>query len=284
MQSNAQTMQFYRDLLDKLRVLPGVESATVVENAPGKQVSDNNGLMLDGVFQHGRTQKYAMLRTDTVGPDFFHVLGIPILQGRGITAADTVAAPHVIVVNRTLADRFLPHANPLGHTIGPKGHQYTIVGVARNSKYTSVDEAKMPMAWYAYAQVPAIPPMTAELHSYGDPLAMLQTVRRVVAQIDPNLPLEDPQTQQALFDRSYFFNTLTAELTTFFGLLAEVPVAVGLYGTLAIAWAAAHRRLACAWRWARRARTCGGWCCARACGWSRLEWLWGCRCRWARAN
>lgn len=67
----------------------------------------------------------------------------------------------------------------------------------------------MPMAWYPYAQVPAIPPMTVEMHTYGDPLDMLPTVRRVVAQIDPNLPLEDPQTQQALFDSSYFFNTLT---------------------------------------------------------------------------
>ena len=91
----------------------------------------------------------------------------------------------------------------------------------------------MPMAWYPYAQVPAIPPMTVEMHTYGDPLDMLPTVRRVVAPIDPNLPLEDPQTQQALFDSSYFFNTLTAELTTFFGLLAALLVAIGLYGTLA---------------------------------------------------
>ena len=91
----------------------------------------------------------------------------------------------------------------------------------------------MPMAWYPYAQVPAIPPMTVEMHTYGDPLDMLPTVQRVVAQIDPNLPLEDPQTQQALFDSSYFFNTLTAGLTTFFGLLAALLVAIGLYGTLA---------------------------------------------------
>lgn len=233
MQSNAQTVQFYQNLLDKLRVLPGVESATVVENAPGKQVSDNNGLVLDGVIQHGRTQKYAMLRTNTVGPDFFHVLGIPIVRGRDITVADTATAPHVVVVNQTFVDRFLPNTSPLGHTIGPKGDQYSIVGVVRDSKYTSVDEPRMPMAWYPYAQVPAIPPMTVELHTYGDPLAMLPTVRRVVTQIDPNLPLEDPQTQRALFDSSYFLNTLSAQLTTFFGLLAALLVAIGLYGTLA---------------------------------------------------
>ncbi len=228
-----QAAEFYRDLLDKLRALPGVESATVVENVPGRQVSDNNGLVLDGVVQHGRSQKYAHLRTNTVGPDFFHVLGIPILRGRGITAADTANAPPVVIVNQTFVDRFLPHTDPLGHTIGGAKYAYTIVGVARDSKYTSVDEKKMPMAWYPYMQVPAVPPMSVELHTTGDPLAILPTVRRAVNQIDPNLPLEDPETQRALFDSSYFFNTLTAELTTFFGLLAALLVAIGLYGTLA---------------------------------------------------
>ncbi len=63
-----------------------------------------------------------MLRTNTVGPDFFHVLGIPLLQGRSITPLETATAAHVVVVNETLVDRFLPHSNALGHTIGAKGH------------------------------------------------------------------------------------------------------------------------------------------------------------------
>jgi ABC-type antimicrobial peptide transport system permease subunit len=89
------------------------------------------------------------------------------------------------------------------------------------------------MAWYSYAQVPGAGAMNVELRTTGDPLAILPTVRKAVAQIDPNLPLEDPQTQQAVFEKSYFFNTLTAGLTTFFGLLAALLVAIGLYGTLA---------------------------------------------------
>jgi len=233
MKSDAQTLQVYQNLLDKLGVLPGVESATVTENRLGKGWSDNSGLVLDGVDQHDTSQKYAELRTNDVGPDFFHVLGIPILQGRGITAADTADAPHVAVVNQTLVDLLLQHTNPLGHTLGPKGHSFTIVGVARDSKFTSVDEPKMPMAWYPYAQVPGTGAMSVELRTLGNPLAILPTVRRVVRQINPNLPLDDPQTQQAVFDRSYFFNALTAGLTTFFGLLAALLVAIGLYGTLA---------------------------------------------------
>ncbi len=232
MKSDAQAVQFYQNLLDKLRVLPGVESATVTDNRLGAGWSDNNNVVLDGVMKPSKGMN-DLLRTNNVGPDFFHALGIPILQGRGITAADTADAQHVAVVNQTLVDRFLPHTNPLGHTLGPKGHTFTIVGVARDSKFTSVDEPKMPMAWYPYAQVPGTGAMSVELRILGNPLAILPTVRRVVRQINPNLPLDDPQTQQAVFDRSYFFNALTAGLTTFFGLLAALLVAIGLYGTLA---------------------------------------------------
>ena len=232
--SNEQVSQFYRNLLDKLRVLPGVESATVEMSPPGGGGSNNNSLILDGVVQHGSSGKGAELRSNVVGSDFFHVLGIPILQGRGIRSSDTATSEHVIVVNQTLVDEFLPHTNPLGHTIGRKDDMDTIVGVARDSKFTSVDEPKMPMAWSPFVQGPSVfSEEYVELHTYGDPMAILPTVRRVVAQIDPNLPVEDPRTQQELFADSYAMNSLTAELTTFFGLLAALLVAIGLYGTLA---------------------------------------------------
>lgn len=231
MKSDAQTVQFYQNLLDKLRVLPGIESATVTENRLGTGWSDNTNVVLDGVAKPAQGMN-DLLRTNEVGSDFFHVMGIPILQGRALTPADAVGSQRVAVVNQTFADRFLPHANPIGHTLGEK-HTATIVGVARDSKYTSVDEPKMAMAWYFYAQAPITGAMNVELRTAGNPLAMLPTVRRVIAGIDPNLPLEDPQTQQALFEKSYFFNALTAGLTTFFGLLAALLVAIGLYGTLA---------------------------------------------------
>ncbi len=232
--SNEQIIQFYRSLLDKLRVLPGVESATIEENAPGIGNADNNGLVLDGVIQNGNGKSDdTLLRSNIVGPDFFHVLGIPIVQGRGITSADTASSEHVVVVNQTLVDRFLPHTNPLGHTIGTGKYVHTIVGVARDSKFTSVDEPKMPMAWYPFMQGTPFTEMYVEMHTYGDPMAVLPMVRRVVRQIDPNLPVEDPRTQKELFANSYVMNSLTAELTTFFGLLAALLVAIGLYGTLA---------------------------------------------------
>jgi len=230
--SNAEVIHFYQNLLDKLRVLPGVESATVEMQAPGTGGANNWPLVLDGVAMHSKSSDVT-LQSNDVGSDFFHVLGIPILQGRGITAADTADSEHVVVVNQTLVDRFLPHTDPLGHTIGSKDNAYTIVGVVRDSKYTSVDEPKMPMAWFPYEQEPSVFSQMVELHTYGDPMAILPSVREAVRRIDPDLPVEDPQTQKELFANSYVMNSLTAELTTFFGLLAALLVAIGLYGTLA---------------------------------------------------
>ena len=231
--SNAEVVHFYQNFLDKLRALPGVESATVAMGVPGAGSSNNGSLVLDGVTPHGKSGDVS-LRSNDVGPDYFHVMGIPILQGRGITAADMPDTERVVVVNQTLADQFFPHSNPLGHTIGPKDDRYTIVGVARNIEYTRVDEPKMPMAWFPYAQKSSVfSEMAVELRSNGDPMALLPSVAKLLQQIDPNLPVEDAASQQAIIEGSYAMTSLTAELTTFFGLLAALLVAIGLYGTLA---------------------------------------------------
>jgi predicted permease len=233
--SDLEAKHFYQTLLDRLRVLPGVESATLLENRLGSGWSDNNDVLVDGVNPLGASSKEpAMLRSNSVGPDFFHVLGIPIVAGRNITDADTAGSLKIAIINETFAKRFLPHQNPLGHRIGgtKPDQQRIVVGVVRDSKYTSVDEDPTPMAWYPYMQTSRIGPMNVELRTYGTPMRVLSGVYRVVHGIDPNLPLQRPLTQQAQFEESYAEQTLLARLAIFFGALAAVLVAIGLYGTL----------------------------------------------------
>ncbi|HEY5084498.1 MAG TPA: ABC transporter permease, partial [Rhizomicrobium sp.] len=171
--SNAEVIHFYQNFLDKLRTLPGMESATVAMGVPGTGGANNNPLVLDGVAPHGESGA-VNLQSNLVGPDYFHVLGIPILQGRDIASADMPDSEHVVVVNQTLVDKFLPHTDPLGHTIGPKGYRYTIVGVARDIENTSVDQPKVPMAWFPYTQEPSVfSEMAVEMRTYGDPQAIM---------------------------------------------------------------------------------------------------------------
>jgi predicted permease len=233
--SKQQVNEFYQTLLARLRVLPGVESATFVENRPGTGWSSNNEAIIDGVSPAAGTGKIAPLRSNTVGPDFFHVMGIPVLLGRGITDADTAASPRITVVNQTFMDRYLHKQSPLGHQVGPKGFQRTIVGVVGNSIYTGLDEEDRPMMWTPYTQVggTGAGKLEVEMRVNGDPLSALPNARRVVREMDPNIPLLDPTTQQEQFEDSISGKRLFSRLAVFFGLLAGLLVATGLYGTLA---------------------------------------------------
>ena len=225
-QANVDGHTFYRQLLDRLKQMPGVESVSIVRNRPGTGWSDNNDFILDGVLQQG-----SLLRTDNVGPDFFHTMGIPILAGRDITAADTLEAHNIAIVNETFVKKYLGATNPLGHMLGSGTNKQTIVGVVRNSKYTSVDEDPMPMAYYSAMQASDMATMHIEVRTYGDAMAMLPALRKAVAAMYPTVPLEQPMTQQAQFDKSYEQQRMFAALGGFFGVLAALLVATGLYGT-----------------------------------------------------
>jgi predicted permease len=234
-QSLPQGRAFYRELMASLRSLPGVESVTVMEERIGAWSSDNSDMMVDGKLPDVANGSSRTVRSNVVGPDFFTTLGVPVLSGRDFTDSDTPTSPHVGIVNEEFARRFFPNQDPLGHVIGPDNGQYqmTIVGVVKNHKYRSIDEEPIPMAWYMYAQIPIIGKMDVELRVHGEPLAILPAARKAVQQIDPNLPLIQPMTQRAQYDLTISNQMLFARLAGFFGLLAVVLVATGLYGTLA---------------------------------------------------
>jgi predicted permease len=226
---------FYRNLMGELRVLPGVESVTVMEERIGSGWSDNSNMMVDGSLPEVANGASTTVRSNVAGPDFFRTLGVPVLAGRDFRDSDTASSPHVGIINELFAERFLPHRNPLGHTIGTDDGRYTmtIVGVVKNHKYRSIDEDPIPMAWYMYAQIPIVGEMQVEMRVHGAPLAILPAARKAVQQLDPNLPLIQPITQRAQYDTTISGQILFARLAGFFGFLAVVLVATGLYGTLA---------------------------------------------------
>jgi predicted permease len=226
---------FYQELINKLRALPGVESVTIMEERLGSWWSNNSDMMVDGKMPEVANGTSRTVRSNVVGPDFFHTLGVPVLAGRDFADSDTATLPHVGIINEQFAKRFLPNQNPLGHTIGTDDGRYqmTVVGVVKDHKYRSIDEEPIPMAWYNYAQIPVIGKMHVEMRVHGEPLAILPSARKAVHQMDPNLPLIQPMTQRAQYDLTISQQLLFARLAGFFGLLAVVLVATGIYGTLA---------------------------------------------------
>jgi predicted permease len=234
LRKDTEVVHFFQTLMDRLRSLPGVESATLMENRIGSGWSNNNDAYVDGTPP--RAGLSSSMRCNNVGPDYFHVLGIPILLGRDFTDADSASAPKVAIINRTFAERYLAGREPLGHHVafdaGSKADQYTIVGVAQDSKYTGVEETAKPMAYFPYTQISGTSTMHIELRTEGPPTALLPLLRRTVAEFGTDLPLLEPMTQHEQFERSFSDEQLSARLAMSFGLLAALLVATGLYGTL----------------------------------------------------
>jgi predicted permease len=234
-QSVPEGVAFYQELMSKLRRLPGVESVTIMEERLGSGWSDNSDMTVDGKLPEVANGAARTVRSNVAGPDFFRTLGVPVLLGRDFADSDNASSPHVGIINEQFAKRFFPHQNPLGHTIGTDNgvYQMTVVGVVKDHKYRSFDEEPIPMAWYMYAQIPITGQMHVEMRVHGEPLAILPSARKAVQQMDPNLPLIQPMTQRAQFDLTISRQLLFARLAGFFGFLAVVLVATGVYGTLA---------------------------------------------------
>jgi predicted permease len=225
-------VQFYQALMARVRQLPGVEAVTLMGNRIGSGWSNNTTPTVDGARRAGSEQR---MRWNNVGPEYFRVLGIPLLLGRDFTEADVRGTPSVIV-NDAFVRAYLADRSPLGHTVAfsnrPEARQFTIIGVAANSQYTGVRESQQPMAYFLYSHVAVISELHIEVRASGDPGRLAPDIRRIMADLGPDLPLIRPMTQQAQFAQSFSNEQLFSRLASAFGVLAAVLVASGLYGTL----------------------------------------------------
>ena len=233
--SKEESIAFFVNLRQRLLTLPGVESVSMVSNRPGSGWSNNNGgVKVDGHKPNGLEPEQAEFRGNIVGADYFHTMGVQIVQGRDFSDADSASAPKSVIVNETFAKKYVGSLSAVGHVLSdPKGaDSHLIVGVVKDHKYTSITEEAMPMLWTVFMQGGTESELNFEMRVPGDPMAMLPTVRRVITQIDPDMPLLEPMTQSAVFESSIAQQALFARLAGCFGLLAVVLIATGLYGTL----------------------------------------------------
>ena len=229
--SNEATLAFYRRLLEELRALPQVESATLAGNRPGSDWSNNTGAIVD--VKSPVPGQFSPMRWNAVGPKFFGTLGTPILYGRDIDEADGAKTAKVAVVNNTFVQKYLGGRPALGHSVSfsPK-IPFTIVGVVADSKYTNVREKPQPMAYFPVQQLGSVGAMHVELRTHGDPKLLLPEVQKTLVGLAPDLAPLQAMTQQEQFDASISDDRLIARLAMCFGLLAVVLVATGLYGTI----------------------------------------------------
>jgi predicted permease len=219
-------VEFYERVRESVIAMPGVESVAL------SHVALISGSRTAGAFTvpGGPAGQAEHLR---VGESFFETMGIPILLGRGFTPADRDAAPQVVIVNDALARAFFTGDNPVGGIIRLAETDYEIVGVCRDASYYSLG-LMTPTIYFPYRQhLSALDAMFFEARTAVPPLSVASSVRRVVASLDPNVPLTALKTQTALIDESIMPYRLFAVFCGILAALALALSAIGLYGVVA---------------------------------------------------
>ncbi len=174
-------------------------------------------------------------RYNEVGPGFLGKMGIPLIAGREFTESDTLAGPRVAVVNQTFAKRFLEGRNPVGlrFSSGGPGSEITIVGVVKDSHYSTVKDAAPPLFYRPWRQDKEINSLEFYVRSALPEKQMAREIRRVLAGIDRDLPLEGLRTLDEQIRRNVQTDRIVLQLAAVFAGLATTLAMLGLYGVMA---------------------------------------------------
>jgi predicted permease len=172
---------------------------------------------------------------NSIGPDFLKTVGIPILHGCDFSQFDTAKAPHVLIVNETMAEQFWPNENPLGQEVrlgGSKGQQAIVVGVAKDTKVDRVWERKSPY-YYVPSTQDFRPYAFLAVESWGEPLSLLQPVRTALENLNPEIPSGRVITLEESLELLAGHRTRISLLVGTLGVIGLVLAMVGLYGIIA---------------------------------------------------
>jgi putative ABC transport system permease protein len=226
----------HRQIIERVRAVPGVVSAALVRGLP---FSGNGGSAPIEVVGQPTPEKPPRARTNTVDPAYFETMGIPLLRGRVFTDRDAAGAPPVVIVSRALAELHWPGADPVGRQIGFPGQTpplppAEIVGVVGDTKQYGLDETALGFVYVPQAQNPHIF-NTLAVRTAGDPMPLAGAVRSAVWSVDPEQPVWKVRTQQSLVEQAKGMPRFLAQLMGGYAALALLLAAVGLYGVTSYA-------------------------------------------------
>jgi putative ABC transport system permease protein len=243
---------FYDGVLQRVRALPGVSSASYVNYPPLTFKGGRTYVSIEGAPPPRPEDFGRYMAVDrVVAENYFHTLGIPVTHGREFEERDTATAPLTVVVNQAFARRHWPNADAVGKrlTLGADGNApwFTVVGVVGDILQLRLDEPAEPEVYFAARQVavaaPFLWPQHLVVRTTGNPLAIAGAVRNAVWQVDPDQPVSSIRPMSEIFETELRARNTQLTLVAAFAVVALLMAAVGLYGVLSHAVAQQLREI-----------------------------------------
>jgi predicted permease len=240
--SPEKSQQFFDQILQRTRSLPGVTAASLASDTPISGGWDQNGIVVEGYT--ARQDEKMGVDVTLISPDYFKALSIPLLYGRDFNDQDVTGSPKVTVINERMAHYFFGDSNPIGKRIGLEGTPDTmIVGVVKDVTYINLREGIRRHFYLPINQEKQLFNLTLHIKSLGDTDTLAKVLRAEVKTLDPHLPVYNVKTVSREINDSLLQERLVTWLSIAFGVLAMLLVALGLYGVLTFSVARRTREI-----------------------------------------
>jgi putative ABC transport system permease protein len=223
---------FHRQVTEQIQQIPGVQSVSLIRSLPFSGNGGTTNIVLPD-REPVPTGMEPEVMFNTVMPNYFETIGIPLLKGRSFSNQDQANTPGVLVINQTMAQRFWPNQDPIGKQIKfvRDGSSATVIGVVGDAKHYLVEEDARPQLYGAYSQVPGFF-ATVLIRTTVDPLSLSEQVRQAIWRVDSDQPMWKIRTLEFLVNRSVADRKFLMALMGIFSGLALLLTMIGLYGVI----------------------------------------------------
>ena len=232
--TDQQISEFYAQLLERIRQLPGVQSASADAYLPFAGVIDGTGVDIEGRPPLPPSEQ-PVVDVTVVEPHFFETLGVPLLRGRSFNDREAREVSHKVVISQMMAQRLWPNEDPIGKhvTIHMKDEDVPseIIGVVGDVKHAGLDTEVHPTADWPHPEL-AYRFMTVVIRAAGDPMALVPAVRQTVQSLDKDQPIADIAAMESLLSSSLARARFSTILFGIFAGMALLLAVIGIYGVV----------------------------------------------------